>query len=127
MAVESISDPDEAVIQISRDEGFPNRLKTGNLPEVVQNADSSVVLRHCVLLTQAGLLDSNANEPDASRTADGRIFMIVVRGLTHDGHDFLDNIRDDTIWKKTKKEARSMALDVVKVTAEGIVKGAIGL
>lgn len=126
LAVEVSSDPDEAVIQATRDEGFHGTGES-QIPDIVQRADAPVVLRHCVLLTQAGLLDSNANDPDVSRTADGRIFLIVVRGLTHDGHDFLDNIRDDTVWKKTKEEARSMALDVAKATAEGIVKGTIGI
>jgi len=29
--------------------------------------------------------------------------MQVVRGLTWEGHEFLDNIKNDDIWGKTKK------------------------
>ena len=121
LAVEATADPDEAVIQMTRHEGFPN-VDAGDLPKVVQDVDPPKVLRHCVLLTQAGLLDSNAESSDVTRTADGRVSLIVVRGLTHEGHDFLDNIRDDTVWSRTKEKTGQASLEIVKAVAEGVVK-----
>jgi len=47
--------------------------------------------------------------------------------LTHEGHDFVENIRDNTVWKKVKEKAASMALEVVKATAKAVVKGAAGV
>lgn len=127
LAIEATADPDEAVIQMTRHEGFPNEIAAGDLPEVVQDADPPKILRHCVLLTQAGLLDSNAESPDVTRTADGRVSLIVVRGLTHEGHDFLDNIRDDTVWSRTKEKTGQASLGIVKAVAEGVVKSMVGL
>lgn len=37
--------------------------------------------------------------------------------LTHDGHDYLDAVRNDTVWKKTKAGAAKvggMSLDMIK-------------
>ena len=127
LAVEATADPDEAVIQMTRHEGVPNGIDGEDLPEIVQNTDPARILRHCVLLTQAELLDSNAESPDVSRTADGRISLIVVRGLTHEGHDFLDNVRDDTVWSRTKEKAGQASLEIIKAVAEAVAKGMVGL
>ena len=44
--------------------------------------------------------------------------------LTWEGHEFLDSIRDDSIWKKIKKEfsqnSISMTFDLVKKVSSGI-------
>lgn len=92
-------------------------------PTSLKDSDSTVLIRHCELLAQAGLIQIS----DPARTASGTVMMLCVNGITHEGHDFLDNVRDDTIWKKTKKETRSFALDVIKSVAEGIIKGSMGM
>lgn len=129
LAVEEFSQPDGSPIRIqSLGDGeiwFPDTDNT-DLPESIQNTDIHVLVRHIVLMTQANLVDSNARNPSQTNT-NGRPTVVVIHGLTHEGHDFLENIREDTVWNKTKEEARSLALDVVKATAEGIIKGATGL
>ena len=48
-----------------------------------------------------------------------------VGNLTNDGYDFLDKIRQDTIWNKTKetitKKRLPLIVDVVKEVATGII------
>jgi hypothetical protein len=128
-AVEEHANPDERPIRIQRKGDdklyFPDADET-ELPESVRDADTPVLMRHVVLMTQAGLLDSNALDP-SSETTSGRPFVITIQGLTHEGHDFLENIREDTVWNQTKEKTRSLALDVVKATAEVIVKESLGL
>lgn len=129
-AVEDHADPRKGAIQIMKKGDDPLRFPgadTSDLPESLRETDPPVLLRHLELMTQAELLETNALSPDAERTTDGRLFMAVIYGLTHKGHDFLENIREDTVWNQTKEEARSLALDVVRATAEGIVKGATGI
>ena len=45
--------------------------------------------------------------------------------MTWEGHDFLDKIREDTIWNKTKglikNKALPMTLDVVKEIASAVI------
>ena len=45
--------------------------------------------------------------------------------LTWEGHDFLDSVRDDDIWKATKegvKQAGGFSLDLMKALAKGLIK-----
>ena len=45
--------------------------------------------------------------------------------MTWEGHEFLDKIREDTVWNKTKdlitKKGLPMVLDVVKEISQSIV------
>ena len=56
---------------------------------------------------------------------------ITVFRLTRSGHDFLDSVRDDSIWNSTKDRVRkvsgSASLEVVKAVAESITKAMLGL
>jgi hypothetical protein len=51
--------------------------------------------------------------------------------VTNSGHDFLDSVRDDKVWSKTKRQLTkvggSAALDVVKATAVNIVTEIIAI
>ena len=52
----------------------------------------------------------------------------VPRSLTYDGHQFLDDIRDPSRWKKIKDAAGPMGLTTMKVlmVSSGGVRGAVG-
>ena len=63
----------------------------------------------------------------------GNNCSIFVDGLTWYGHDFLDAIRDDSIWKKVKEKAsdagqdlRKLPLEVVKTLAVSALKELVG-
>ena len=54
----------------------------------------------------------------------------LVSKLTWQGHEFLDNIRDQSIWAKTKERIRgvsSVALSVVAEIAKAEIKSKLGL
>ncbi|MGL5362836.1 MAG: DUF2513 domain-containing protein [Bosea sp. (in: a-proteobacteria)] len=49
----------------------------------------------------------------------------LCTGMTSDGHDFLDSIRDNEIWENTKSSASSAGgwtLDILADLAKGFVK-----
>ena len=52
--------------------------------------------------------------------------QIIIKSITWEGHLFLDNIRDDTVWDKTKKIAKnfsSMSLSLIgKIASQVIVQ-----
>lgn len=86
----------------------------------------SLVAFHVKLLDEAGLIVTNIlkdqlNNPVAFR----------VTGLTWKGYDFLESIRSDSIWKKTKdkilEKGGAMTVDVIKTVALGFVKSSLGL
>lgn len=72
---------------------------------------------HLRLLAEAGFTDG---------TKDG----VILRGLTWDGHEFLDNIRNDDIWSKVKKQAATVSgvgLKMLAALAESEIKKHFGL
>ncbi|MEM5663385.1 DUF2513 domain-containing protein [Bacillus cereus] len=70
---------------------------------------------HLKLMVDAGLIDGQAK-----RVMGGGL-MVNVRGLTWQGHDFLDAARNDKVWEKAEATAQdkgmdlsSLPLDIVK-------------
>ncbi|MFL0418526.1 DUF2513 domain-containing protein [Sphingomonas sp. 179-I 2A4 NHS] len=49
----------------------------------------------------------------------------VIEGITWEGHDFLDSVRDPRIWKLTKagaEQAGGFSVEMLKALAKGILK-----
>lgn len=74
---------------------------------------------HMALLIQAGLVNGRMDE---TLSADVKNFF--AQKLTWSGHEFLDSIRSDTVWQKTKsifaEQGLSMTVDLVKETAKKV-------
>ena len=71
----------------------------------IDGFDLDTVAYHCKILADAGLLDSH--EPTYG---DDRIYAFSVGSLTWAGHDFLDKIRENTLWNRTKDRIKDNAL-----------------
>lgn len=88
------------------------------------------VAYHCSILYEGGYIHAYKGEYGG----DG-LYSFGVGRLTWEGHEFLDKIREDTIWKKTKdtiyKQGLPFVFDVVKSVSSaiitGIINGAIGM
>lgn len=72
---------------------------------------------HMVLLIEAGLVKGQV-----SQTIGPEVKDFFAQRLTWGGHEFLDAIRSDTVWQKTKKtfveQGVSMTFDLVKAVAK---------
>lgn len=85
---------------------------------------------HMELLIEAGLVDGQM-----SRTLGPGPSDFFAQRLTWPGHEFLDSVRSDTVWAKTKKTFASkgidMTFDLVKSVASEIsvalIRGAAGV
>ena len=79
---------------------------------------------HMTLLIEAGLVNGHINQTLSSEPKD-----FIVQRLTWSGHEFLDAIRSESIWKKTKKkfvdEGISMTFDLIKSVASGLITSAL--
>lgn len=54
--------------------------------------------------------------------------IIIVKSITYNGHQFLDNIRDDGVWKETKKIASKVSttsLDIISNIAAQVISNII--
>lgn len=82
------------------------------------------VAYHCALLFEGGYVHDYKGQ-----NSGGAIYTFGVARLTWDGHDFLDKIREDTIWNKTKDTIASkglpLAFDIVKAVSSGIISGLV--
>lgn len=60
--------------------------------------------------------------------ASGKLYYSFISAITYQGHEFLNLIRDETTWGKTKKAAGkigSFAISVITDIAKQIITGAI--
>ncbi|MEQ2528835.1 DUF2513 domain-containing protein [Robertmurraya yapensis] len=95
--------------------------------EIPVDWDREVVAYHLKILDQAGFVKNN------TKWADNRP-MWIFASLTWDGHEFLDSIKDNAIWNKTKEgikgkglEFGSVPLEVIKEYAKLQIKNLFGL
>ena len=81
---------------------------------------------HVQLLIDAGLVEGVVRRDEV-----GNPNGAIVSRLTWAGHDFLQSVRDDTIWKKAKdqvfKPGASWTFDLLKEWAKQEVKQRLGL
>lgn len=71
---------------------------------------------HVALMEERELIDI------PTKTMDGGFGL---RKLTWEGHDFLDSVRDDEVWRKTRRgaeDAGAWTFDLIKDLAKGFVK-----
>jgi len=79
---------------------------------------------HAELLIEAGLVEGQLFKTISSGPTD-----FFIQRLTWNGHEFLDSIRSDTVWKKTKdkftEKGIDMTFDLVKSVATDIAAALI--
>lgn len=90
-----------------------------NVPDGVSEP---TFLEHLDLMIKADLI-----EGQSIRDHNGDVATVVVQKMTNKGYDFLDSIRDNTVWEKTKSKVGSASLDIVKTVAESIFRAGLGL
>lgn len=89
--------------------------------------DFEIVGYHMQIMQEAGLIEARVSE------ALGGATHVFASRLTWEGHEFLDRIRDQTLWNRVKASAREKGLapsfDVITAIATtlvgAIVKGAL--
>lgn len=87
----------------------------------IHGYERDIVRYHTLLLAQAGLIDF---EPEKTKT--GRIICAHVIGLNWAGHEFLDSVRSEKIWKKLLKYAKekggALPFDLLKTLGIELIK-----
>jgi len=81
-----------------------------------KKSEEEKLAEHIRLLKLADFIDVEAESSSG---------VILLRGLSWKGNDFLDSIRDPKIWEKTKKGAEAaggFTVDLLKDLAKGLIK-----
>ena len=81
---------------------------------------------HAMMLVERGLLKKRGGVH-----IDAEDVGVYPDGLTFEGHDFLDAIRNDTVWRKTMDKVTSTlgsaSFEIIKSIAEGYAKQLLGM
>lgn len=73
----------------------------------IEGYDKCAIGDHCELIYQAGLI----TDYKGNRGGQGyKLLMFSVGKLTNKGHDYLELIRNEEIWKETEKEVAEKKL-----------------
>jgi hypothetical protein len=104
------------------DKSSPN--ESLNLEDELAEHSVEEIMYHVKLLAQADLVEAT----DES-SHDGIYW--IAEGLTWKGHEFLDAVRNDTVWNDTKEIVKqkggSIAFDVLKSLALQVAAKHFGL
>ena len=95
----------------------------------INGYDKITIAEHCKLLYEYGLIDKYK----ALGAKNAPVINFFVGNLTWEGYDYLEKIREDTVWNKTKEiitqKGLPMLLDVIKdvssVVISSMTEGAI--
>jgi|SRR6185437_3935760 len=108
-------------------------LESGQQNAAFAGYDDDTVKYHKALVIEAGLTEGSSLK---SGTGNREVpAAVMLTKLTWAGHEFLDTIRNDTVWAKTKQTFASkgldMTLELVKSVASniaaGLIRGAAGI
>lgn len=89
----------------------------------IEGYDIATVAYHCKILHEAGLV--SYYEPCYG---DDRLYAFGVGDLTWEGNDYLDKIRDDSFWRKTKdaitQKGLPLIFDTIKTVSTAFITAA---
>lgn len=108
----------DILIKIEQD---PMCDRQGAVPLDMPDPSPEELFYHLTLLVEAGFVEANLDIVSLTPT---------VSGLTWNGCEFIANIKSDTIWAKTKEQARtlpSVGIGVLSKIAESLVMRHFGL
>lgn len=89
----------------------------------LKNYSTSNLVYTADKLIEAGYLDCIK-----SRSMDEECPTIIAKSITYAGHQFLDNIRDDTVFAKTKSVLsglKSVSVEIISETASKVITNMI--
>lgn len=96
----------------------------------IDGFDQSQVAYHLALIISTGFAAGKVQYSLGNRDSTIPTVAIAFR-LTPEGHDFIDTIRDETIWNRTKQKVAtvggSVSIDVLKEVATALAKSALGV
>jgi hypothetical protein len=111
-------------ILLAAEEGAYRQLSSKDF--VDDNTTEPTVAYHLQLMAEAGLIEASIAKTDQAGPVHG--YITCIRWA---GHDFLDAVRGEDIWRKTKDTVRksggSFTFDVLKAVATKLITVAVGL
>ena len=112
----------EELLKMDED-GYMNSLSHEELEQVLPNYKTEGIIYTVVKLKEAGFLDVKVTRASGNILVDVRVYDI-----TFNGHEFLNDIRDDDNWKKVKDISKSVgafSINMIAQIAIGVIQANI--
>lgn len=112
----------EELLKMDED-GYMNSLSHEELEQVLPNYKTEDIIYTVVKLKEAGFLDVKVTRASGNILVDVRVYDI-----TFNGHEFLNDIRDDDNWKKVKDISKSVgafSINMIAQIAIGVIQANI--
>lgn len=109
----------EELLKMDED-GYMNSLSHEELEQVLPNYKTEDIIYTVVKLKEAGFLDVKVTRASGNILVDVRVYDI-----TFNGHEFLNDIRDDDNWKKVKDISKSVgafSINMIAQIAIGVIQ-----
>ena len=111
----------DLLLEIEQFTGYTNYSKR----MVNDTRDFNMTAFHLMILVDNGFIEATMTTPPTKKRGP----EYIISRITSSGCDYLDNIRDKSIWDKTKTKLGSLgetaSLEVVKITSGAIIKEAL--
>lgn len=89
----------------------------------IDGYDTDTIAYHCKIMYENGLVSYYR-----ANYAEDEIYIFCVGSLTWDGNDYLDKVRDNSIWKKTKdtitQKGLPLVFETIKTVADAFITAA---
>lgn len=91
-------------------------LSAGETMDAIQidNFDAPTIAEHVRILLNKGLLAGKMYDTNCGST-------YLITGMSWDGHDFLENAKNDTVWKKVMSESKARGTSMTMVVLNGLL------
>ena len=110
----------DVMLYVEENLEYNRYLRTDKMQENISKYSLNDINYTCKKLDEAGYLTSE-------QYLGGEM---VVKSMTYNGHLFLDNIRDDGIWKETKSKVSKIAsasLPIIQQVAVALITAKLGI
>ncbi|MEA2027388.1 MAG: DUF2513 domain-containing protein [Campylobacterota bacterium] len=78
----------------------------------IEGYDDETIRYHQALLIEADLVKGKITDGGFSNPSSAPMFVYIER-LTWNGHEFLDNVRQDTVWNTIKSEFKNSSFKTI--------------
>jgi hypothetical protein len=80
-----------------------------------EDYETEVISEHVKLLIKEDFLEGKFDQAQSGRT------YYVIFGLTWKGHDFIDNAKNETVWKKVMADAEKKGMSLSMSVLNGLL------
>ena len=88
--------------------------------------EDPVMLAHLEMMIATGLVNGKITQPYGARGA-----VIIVSGLSWEGHEWIDTVRSESVWESTKAalldKAGVVSFELSKAVATQLMRRQLGL